>query len=187
MFQKLVCLFAFIAGSLCFSHSLAQEAEPEFIGDVFILDEDGKYLQADKEIAAFTTGISFRYNSYNATSLEIPGGKAQTRTSQKKNVRLIVRATDNNSDPLSIITIYHLKAGRKKRSTLLSVDNTGTIMKSRTSTKNILSFSGKKYGQASYLLILEELVPGEYGVIITNPNNRDEKRVVVSCFGVDKL
>ena len=67
MFQKLVCLVAFIAGSLCFSHSLAQEAEPEFIGDVFILDEDGKYLQADKEIAAFTTGISFRYNSYNAT------------------------------------------------------------------------------------------------------------------------
>jgi hypothetical protein len=27
--------------------------------------------------------------------------------------------------------------------------------------------------------------PGEYGVVVSNPNNRDEKRIVVSCFGID--
>ena len=67
----------------------------------------------------------------------------------------------------------------------MSEDNSGTLMKSRTNSKDMVRFNGKKYGESSYLIELKNLKPGEYGIIVSNPNNRDEKRTVVSCFGVD--
>ena len=131
---------------------VAQEKEPDFIGEAYLLNEQGEYMQLDKETAAYTKGMSWKTNSWSAVSLEITGGKAQTRTTQQA-VKLIVRASDNNSDPLSIITIYSLKAKKKKRTTILSEDNSGTLMKSRTHTKNQVSFSGKKFGYSSYLFL----------------------------------
>lgn len=164
---------------------LAQVNEPDFIGNAFVLEPDNSYEDLDKEFGDFTSGISFSSNSWNAQSLEISGGEAQTRFSSEEPLELVVRAADNNSDPLSIISIYKLKSKRKKRTVALSEDNSGTIMKSRTHSENMVSFNGKKYGESSYLLTLKNLEPGEYGVIVSNPNNRDEKRVIVSCFGID--
>lgn len=69
--------------------------------------------------------------------------------------------------------------------TILSKDNSGTAMSSRTYTDNQVSFSGKKYGLSSYLLTFKDIKPGEYGIVLNNPNDRDEKKVVVSCLGVD--
>ncbi|TWI14003.1 hypothetical protein IQ31_05378 [Sphingobacterium siyangense] len=57
-------------------------------------------------------------------------------------------------------------------------------MKSRTNSKSEVRFTGKKHGEKSYLLTLSNILPGEYGIVVSNPNARDEKRVVVSCFGI---
>ena len=165
---------------------LAQEIEPDFIGESYLLKTDGTYIQLDKEIGDFTSGVSFSSNSWNALSLEISGGKAQTRLTSNEPLQLVIRAVDNNSDPLTIISIYKFKAKKAKRSIVISEDNSGTFMKSRTKSKDMVRFSGKKYGTSSYLLTLKDLEVGEYGIIVSNPNNRDEKRVVVSCFAIDK-
>lgn len=45
-----------------------------------------------------------------------------------------------------------------------------------------VSFTAKKYGQNSNILKLAGMEPGEYGVMVSNPNNRDEKQTVVSTF-----
>jgi len=58
-------------------------------------------------------------------------------------------------------------------------------MKSRTNYKDMVRFSGRKFGTSSYIIELKNLKPGEYGIIVTNPNSRDEKRTVVSCFGIN--
>ena len=165
--------------------AIAQTNEPDFIGEAYLLNEQGENMPLDKEIAAYTEGVSWKANSWNALSLEVTGSKAQTRVAQERSVKLVVRAMDNNSDPLSIITIYRLRSKRKKRITVLSEDNSGTLMKSRTHTKNQLSFVGKKYGSSSYLLTINGIESGEYGIVVSNPNNVDEKRTVISCFGVD--
>ena len=165
---------------------MAQEYEPDFIGEANLLKTDGSYIQLDKEIGDFTSGISLSSNSFNALSLEIAGGKAQTRLAANEPLQLVVRAADNNSDPLTIISIYKFKAKRSKRSIVISEDNSGTLMKSRTNSKDMVRFGGKKYGTSSYLLSLSDLEVGEYGIVVSNPNNRDEKRVVVSCFAIDK-
>lgn len=164
--------------------AMAQVSEPEFIGESYLLRTDGTYVQLDKEIGDFTSGISWSSNSWNALSLEIIGGRAKSRFSSGEPLQLVVRAVDNNSDPLTIISIFKFKE-KKKRSVVISEDNSGTLMKSRTNSKDMIRFSGKKYGMSSYLIALQDLKVGEYGIVVTNPNNRDEKRVVVSCFGID--
>ncbi|GHB69803.1 hypothetical protein [Persicitalea jodogahamensis] len=164
----------------------AQINEPDFVGESYLLKTDGSFSQLDKAIGNFTSGLSFSSNSFNALSLEIDGGKAQARFSSGEPLQLIVRAVDNDSDPLSIITIYKFKAKKSTRSVLISKDNSGTLMKSRTSSKDIVLFNGgKKYGTSSYLITLKGLATGEYGIIVSNPNSKDEKRVVVSCFAID--
>ncbi len=160
--------------------------EPDFIGEAYLLKADGSFVQLDKEIGDFTSGISWSHNSFNALSLKIDGGNAQSRFTSNEPLQLVVRAVDNNSDPLAIISIYKLKASKKKRTFLLGEDNSGTLMKSRTNSKGMIRFSGQKYGTSSYLITLKDLEAGEYGIIVSNPNNRDEKRVIVSCFGIDK-
>lgn len=165
--------------------AIAQTNEPDFIGEAYLLSDQGERTLLDKEIAAYTKGVSWKANSWNALSLEVTGGKAQTRVAQGRPVKLVIRAMDNNSDPLSIIKVYRFQAKKKKRITVLSEDNSGTLMKSRTHTKNQLSFVGQKYGSSSYLLIINGIERGEYGIVVSNPNNIDEKRTVLSCFGVD--
>ena len=48
-----------------------------------------------------------------------------------------------------------------------------------------LPFTASKYGESSYRLVFETRPNGEYGVIVSNPNNVDEKMVIVSTFAID--
>ncbi len=177
--------FSLVLVLVCVLPSMAQETEPDFVGESFLLKSDGSTVPLDKEIGDFTAGMSFSSNSWNALSLEIAGGRAQTRFSLGEPLQLVVRGVDNNSDPLTIISIYKLKSKSKSRSVVISEDNSGTLMKSRTNSKGLIRFNGKKYGSSSYLITLKDLKVGEYGIVVSNPNNRDEKKVVVSCFAID--
>lgn len=167
------------------SLSFGQAVEPEFIGEAFILKTDGTSAPLDKEIGDYSSGFSWSANSMNALSLEVAGGMAKSRFGAGSEVQLVVRAVDNNSDPLVIISIYKLKSKSKSRSVLISRDNRGTLLKSRTYSKDLIRFSGRKYGASSYLISLTDLAIGEYGIVVTNPNSNDQKRVVLSCFGID--
>lgn len=161
----------------------AQVTEPEFIGEVLLLNEDSSLTKLDKEIGDLVSGISWSTNSWDALTLEVIGNKSQLRL-QLKSLQLIVRAVDNNSDPLSIISIYKFKTKKKKRKVLLSENNSGTLLKSKTHSENIIRFSGKKYGDASYIIQLTDLEIGEYGILVLNPNSNDQKRIVISCFSI---
>ena len=162
-----------------------QSKDPDFVGDAYLLKTDSSHMALDKDYGDYTSGVSWSSNSWNALSLEVSGGKAQTRFSVNDQIQFVVRAVDNNSDPMTILTIYKFKAKKKSRTVVLSEDNSGTAMKSRTNSKDMVRFSGKKFGTSSYLLILNNLKPGEYGIVVTNPNSKDQKKTVVSCFGID--
>lgn len=174
-----------IAISLSTTSLKAQVSEPDFVGEAYQLKNDSTTVSMNKEIADYTSGVSWSSNSWDALSLEIREGKAQTRFSSSEQLKIVVRAVDNNSDPLTIISIYKFKEKTNKRTIVLSEDNSGTLMKSRTNSKGMVRFNGKKFGTSSYIIELKDLKPGEYGIVVSNPNNRDEKRTVVSCFGID--
>jgi hypothetical protein len=80
----------------CVLAGFGQESEPEFIGEAFFLKSDDGQAPLDKEIADFKSGISWSANAWNAISIEIPGGKAQTRFRPGEPLKLVVRAADNN-------------------------------------------------------------------------------------------
>lgn len=182
----LLIVAALSAMSVAIAQTTApSQGEPEFIGEAYFVASDGGVGKLEKEIGAFTSGISWSSNSWNAQSLEIAGGRSQTRFAYGRPLRLVVRAVDNNSDPLTIISIYKFKASKKTRTVLLGKDNSGTFLKSRTNAKDLVRFEGQKHGASSYLILLDALTPGEYGIVVSNPNARDEKRIVVSCFAVD--
>ena len=87
--------------------------------------------------------------------------------------RLIIRAKDNTTDPNSFISIFKFDVTKKERRYQLA--ESGTLSKTETNNLSSVEFKAKKYGTSSYLLLLEDLQPGEYGIVIGDPNNKNEK------------
>lgn len=86
---------------------------------------------------------------------------------------------------MTIIRIFKFETKKKYRKAVIS--EVGTFSGAKGNDLEYVDFEAKKYGQSSYYLsITNTLEPGEYGIIVTNPNNKDEKQIVVSCFGIDK-
>lgn len=180
--KKLLMVVMVLAAALAIN---GQAVEPEYIGEASIVRTDGTFAQLDKEIGDFSSGWSWSNNTNKAFWLEVIGGQAKSRFKSGDPLQLVVRAVDNNSDPLTIVSIYKFKANKKKRSVVIAKDNSGTFLKSRTVSKGLVRFSGKKYGTSSYMLSLTDLAAGEYGIVVSNPNNVDGKRTVVSCFAIE--
>lgn len=181
--KKNIFLFVMLLTMSSFSLFAQKEQEPEFIGEALLV-QGQTFVPLDKEYARFKTGISWAHNSWNALSLFIDGKAANCRTKEGP-INLIIKAADNNSDPMAVIVIFKLKS-KKNRSVILSTDNSDQLFHaSKTFTKNMMKFSGKKYGTSSYF-ISTNLQAGEYAILVKNPNNIDEKSSVVSCIGIDK-
>lgn len=164
----------------------AQVNEPELTGEAIFLDESNSIISLDKEIATHVSGISWTSNSWNAKSLEIPEKQSKTRFKTNDELTFVVRATENKSDPNSVISIYKLKSKKDKRSIVLSEDNSGTLMKSGDNTKDLVEFQGEAYGKSSYKIKVQNLKKGEYVIIVANPNQENDETTDVSCFGIDK-
>lgn len=157
--------------------------EPEYIGEAVLVTSNETGVPLDKGYGEIKSTVSLKSNSWDVRKLYVKGGVAECRTKSGE-VKFIVRANDNNSDPMSLITIYKMAAKKKERSVALSVDHSDNpFVSSKTYSKDKVKFQGAKYGNSSYL-ITTKLDAGEYGIIIKNPNNRDEKSCIVSCVGI---
>ena len=93
--------------------------------------------------------------SKSKTKVLVEGGSASVRFDAAQPIALIVRASAVGS---------------------FSVNS---------NTMDYLRFSAEKYGESSYRLTFDERPAGEYGIIVSNPNNVDEKMVIVSAFAID--
>ncbi len=185
--KKIIVLFSVMAMALLsYAQNEITVAEPDFTGEcLLVVDNEG--LPLDKEFCQVKTkaniGLAMVGYSKAKSEIKIKTPQAQARTAAGP-VKLIVRATDNNSDPLAIVKIFKFKQGKKDRkSELSSYDMFGGLSENN---QDYLKFAGKKYGESSYLISVPNVESGEYGIIVTNPNAKDEKSVVINCFGVDE-
>ena len=108
---------------------------------------------------------------------------ADARAPKSDDFVLIVRAVDNQSDPMAVVNIFKFEKTAKARKAELSSLN--TFGGQNDNKLNYVEFTAKKYGEASYVITLKEKKPGEYGVIVKNPNTKDEKSTIVACFGIE--
>ena len=96
-------------------------------------------------------------------------------------VELIFRNVDNLTYPLAVVKIFKFKKHKKKWATeVVSANLWGSV----TNNLDYIPFTAKKYGKSSYLIILNDLLPGEYGLTLVNPNALDQKETVISTFAV---
>jgi hypothetical protein len=161
--------------------------EPDFIGEAFIIDSDNSILPLEKETIELKTsaGVSIAIITVAKTKkkIKINGCCSKIVYKPKTEINLVVRAVDNETDPMSIVNIFKFKRKKKKRVAELASYG---IWSSSTNNLDRLKFKAKKYGEKSYLLTVSEYERNtEYGIIITNPNSLDEKSVIVSTFSIE--
>ena len=186
MFKKFLYLTALMAVMLGGGNAMAQSLEPDFEGEVVGVYPDGTTKRLEKQNTRIKTGGSvyvagFAVNK-TKTKVLIEGGAAGVRFRSVEPLQLIARATDNYSDPMSIVRVFKMQSNKKQRSAVIAAAGT---FNTTSNDMEYLPFEAKKYGESSYLLTFEQRPAGEYGVIISNPNNVDEKMVIVSTFGID--
>jgi len=170
-----IILIAAIASFGLFAQNVE---EPNFIGEALLLNADETTTLLEKQTVQVTTQSKMVVIVQN---MVLNGCCAGVRTEAGK-IQLIVRAVDNNSDPMSIIQVIKFDVKKTKRlAELASVGYGGA----KSGKMKLVSFTGKKFGTSSYLLTIPNIGPGEYGIIVSNPNIKDEKITVVSTFGIN--
>lgn len=183
--MKRILLFA--AMSLCSISAYSQTAvEPDFIGECMLLKQDQSTVLLEKHMtqtrSAMNAGMVITGFGSVKSKLQIEGCCSATKLKSGDDLQFIVRAVDNNTDPMAIIKIFEFDSSKKfRRAELASVNTFGTT---KTNKLHYLNFSGKKYGQNSYLITLKDKPPGEYGITVTNPNALDEKSTIIATFSI---
>ena len=164
----------------------AQTLEPEFEGEVVGVFPDGSSKKLEKHNVRMRTGAGVYIAGFAAskskTKVLVEGGSASVRFDAAQPIALIVRAKDNKADPMSIVRVFRMKSTKKNRSAVISAVGSFSV---NSNTMDYLRFSAEKYGESSYRLTFDERPAGEYGIIVSNPNNVDEKMVIVSAFAID--
>ncbi len=165
----------------------AQSLEPEFEGEVVGVFPDGTSKKLEKHNVRMRIGrrrLHRRIRSLQRIQNEVlvEGGSASVRFDASQPIALIVRAKDNKADPMSIVRVFRMKSSKKNRSAVISAVGSFSVS---SNTMDYLRFTAEKYGESSYRLTFDERPAGEYGVIVSNPNNVDEKMVIVSAFAID--
>ena len=162
--------------------------EPEFSGQVVYVKSETEGILLPKENAQIKTkaGASIYLVGIGSikSRLHIAGAAAKTKIQRAEQAKFIVRAVDNKTDPLQIINIIRFDVKGKERRAEMSKAN--SFSGESSNNMHRLDFNAKKYGEDSYLVVLDNLAPGEYGVYVTNPNEKDEKNsLVIATFGVE--
>ena len=83
-----------------------------------------------------------------------------------KTISLVIKAKDNESDPMDLYRIVRF-TGSKKDRRIQWMEFSPTLLGSEKVQKSgYVNFVAHKYGTQSYILTLpeKEMIPGEYGV-----------------------
>ena len=171
--------------SLC-AQAQKKVVEPEVIGEAFIMKSDNSILPLDKQTIEFRTsaGVDVGLISVARTKkkIQVEGCCSQAVHNPEDEIQIVLRAVDNETDPMSIVNIFKFKQKRKRRTAELASYG---IWGNSTNNLERLEFKGSRYGEKSYLLTINEFErDSEYGIIVTNPNALDEKSIIVSTFAI---
>lgn len=171
---------------LCPFLNAQKVTEPEFVGECVAVNPDSSTIALEKSTIKLQTksGTSVYLTGIGSVKTKIKVEWAHSPVVLKSNddFKIIVKAVDNNTDPIAIISVFKFDvSSNSRKAELASVSTFGGSTENKLKR---LSYTAKKFGTSSYILTLTQKPIGEYGIIIRNPNNRDEKNVIVSCFSI---
>lgn len=179
-------LFAMNAGIL--NAQNVTVSEPEFAEETILLTSDSEGVKLNRENGSVKTkaGASLYLTGIGKVKsrLTLSGASSTSKVKGKATTRLVVKAADNKTDPNSFISIFKFEVKGKERRYQLA--EAGTLSKTESNNLSSIEYKAKKYGESSYLLLLEDLAPGEYGIVIGDPNHENTKNSMkVTTFTVE--
>lgn len=95
------------------------------------------------------------------------GGKSTYQVKDTSGgIRLLVKAEDNEHDPMDIYRIVKFRASKKERRVQWMEFQPALLGTGDAAKAGFISFTGHKYGEQSYILEIpaEQLEKGEYGI-----------------------
>lgn len=184
----MAALFMVAAVGVKAQDTVAAPYEPEFIGETNLLcitandtismplEKSSAKIKSKAGASVYLTGIGSV-----KTRIHVDGVSSTCVAKPDCKYRLIVKAANNNQDPNSFIQLVKFVVkGDERRCEIGKVNTFGGTS---SGTEQQVDYQAKKYGESSYLLAIEPKA-GEYGVMMSNPDSRDEKRLLVYCFTV---
>ncbi len=168
------------------SQSILKEAE--FIGDVRIVNADSTTTNLEKNnvgLITKATGSKIWWGIGSSRAfIKVPGKYSSSRFPEETKLQFIVRVADNNLDPMSVVSIFpFVIKGKDRRAEFGHVNN---YLGNSSSGLKRLDYEAKKFGEHSYIITLTTIKPGEYGIIVNNPNlQRDDSNIIVYSFAIE--
>lgn len=182
-------IFVFLFGLFFAAGAQAQVsvAEPEFAEQTLLLTSDSKGTLLTRENGTVKTkaGASLYLTGIGKVKsrLTVAGTTSKSAVQGGRTTRLIVKAKDNATDPQSFISIFKFEVKGKERRYQLA--ESGTLSKTESNNLSSVDYDAKRYGKNSYYLVLNDLEPGEYGIVIGDPNTENTKNgMKVTTFTV---
>ncbi|MHC5310055.1 hypothetical protein ACYSNM_08260 [Myroides sp. LJL116] len=172
-------------------NSYSQEIkEPNFIGECVLIQPDNSTVVLEKHLTQSrtvnSTGLMLTGIGKRRTQLQIPGCCSPVTVDNNNEIQFIIKSDDNRTDPFSIIKIFQFE--KKKKFRRAEVSSFSSLGSAKSNNFENVPFTGEQYGENSYLIKINanDIEPGEYGIIISNPNAIDGRQVVISAFSVNK-
>lgn len=162
--------------------------EPEFAEETLLLSSDTEGTKLNRENGSIKSkaGASLYLTGIGKVKsrLTLKGKESSSPIKGKSTTRLIIKATDNKTDPNSFINIFKFEIKGKERRHQIA--EAGTYSATESNNLASVDYKAKKYGESSYYLVLENLEPGEYGIVLGDPNSENTKNIMkVTTFTVE--
>ena len=188
MMKKCSFLFSVLCavGMTAFGQTTVNVDEPEYIGEAVSVSAENVATPLEKQSVKIQTkaGASVYLVGIGKvkSKMVIEGGSSPVLMKAGDPLTFVVKSFDNKSDPLSIISVVKFEASKKNRKSELV--SAGTFSGASTNNQNYIKYQSKKYKDSSYVLRLEPMDVGEYGIIVSNPNALANSNTIVACFSV---
>ena len=179
--------------------------EPEFINSYCIMTSDDSFESLPREIGTIkrhenivsnATGGVGNVSSSVTTAGELAGSKGKDIVLEgghssyvvpkdMKTISLVIKAKDNELDPMGLYCIVRFNASKKDRR-IQWMDFSPALLGSEKAQKSgYVNFIAHKYGEQSYTLTFpeKEMIPGEYGIFLSAVNGTT---IPIGTFSIPK-
>lgn len=179
--------------------------EPEFINGYCIMKSDDSFESLPREIGIIkhhqnivsnaTGGVGNVSNSVT-TAGELAGSKGKDIVLEgghssyvvpkgMKTISLVIKAKDNESDPMGLYCIVRFNSSKNDRRIQWMEFSPALLASEKAQKSGYVNFIAHKYGEQSYTLTFpeKEMIPGEYGIFLSAVNGTT---IPIGTFSIPK-
>jgi hypothetical protein len=160
--------------------------EADFTGNVRAFMPDSTIVQLDKtnvQVKTKATGSKIWWGIGSSKAfIEVPGNEAKAKFKTDSGFQLVVKVSDNNIDPSSVVMLFKMEVkGKNHRGQMGKVNN---FMGNSVQGFEQINYEGKKFGKSSYIIDPGTLPVGNYGVVVLNPDKPNDTNLIVYSFDI---